>query len=171
MTAWTISTLPVGRGASDPAGEFSVAELAALRRGGLETIATDIDAADSLASTVSKYAAMLATGLTTEETARLLNVSTGRIRQRLAERTLYGIKSGHGYRLLIFQFENAGAVPRVGKVLRALDPALHPVAVLNWFTRPSPELLFDKGETPVSPRDWLLAGGHPDITIALAKDL
>lgn len=171
MAAWAISTLPAGRGSIDPAGELSAVELAALRRGGVKPLKKRAGAADPLASTVSKYAAMLVAGLTTEEAARVLGVSTGRIRQKLAERSLYGIKSGRGHRLPLFQFENAAAVPRVGSVLQALDPGLHPVAVQNWFTRPSPDLFFDQDQTAVSPRDWLLGGGHPDTLVALAKDL
>jgi excisionase family DNA binding protein len=171
MTAWAISTLPAGRGPANAASEFNAAELAALRRGGLEPEASHAGAADPLASTISKYAAMLATGLTTEEAAHLLSVSTGRIRQRLAARTLYGIKSGHGYRLPLFQFERAGAVPRIGEVLQALGPDLHPVAVQNWFTHSCPDLSFNHDERPVSPRDWLLGGGPPSALIALAKDV
>lgn len=171
MTAWAISTLPTGRESVDATSELSATELAALRRGGLKPAARHKGATDPLANTVSKYAAMLATGLTTEEAARLLGVSTGRIRQRLGARTLYGIRSSHGYRLPLFQFEQASAVPHIGRVLHALDPAVHPVAVRNWFTQPSPDLFFDKDETPVSPRDWLLGGGGPDTLIALAKDL
>lgn len=91
------------------------------------------------------------------------------MRQRLAARTLYGIKRGRDWLLPAFQFTEAGAVPQLGAVLPRLQPDLHPVAVANWFTQPSPDLLLE-GE-PVSPRDWLRSGGAPGPVAALAAAL
>ncbi len=39
------------------------------------------------------------------EAARLLGVDPSRVRQRLGERTLYGVKTARGWRLPAFQFD------------------------------------------------------------------
>ena len=120
----------------------------------------------------SKYVALLASALTTREAARLLEVSESRIRQRLSEGTLYGVKAGRENRLPAFQFEGGGEVPGIAEVLTRMDRSVHPVAVLNWFALPNPDLYLDEGEArPVSPRHWLLSGGDPEIPGRLVEEL
>lgn len=115
---------------------------------------------------------MLSAALTTGEVGGRLGVSEGRVRQRLKEGSLYGIKTPKGHRLPVFQFSGDGEVPGVGEVLRSLDPDLHPVAVENWFTMPDPDLYLDEEERrPVSPREWLLVGGSPDAVVPPSGNL
>jgi hypothetical protein len=55
----------------------------------------------------------------------------------------------------------------IGEVLRRVDRSVHPVALLNWFTLPDPDLHLDEGEErAVSPREWLLSGGSPETICA-----
>lgn len=121
---------------------------------------------DPVALTAARFAALLASSLTVPEAAARLRLSPARIRQSLAERTLYGFKYGHEWRLPAFQFAGDARVPGIERVFPQLDPAEHPVEVENWFTLPSAELTVD-GEL-VSPRDWLLSGRPPEVVAEAA---
>jgi hypothetical protein len=103
--------------------------------------------------------------------ATRLGVDPTRVRQRLRERTLYGLRGeSRTWRLPRFQFDDAGhEVPHIGQVLRVLPPGLHPRAVEGFLNSPKPELMSD-GE-PHTPRDWLLSGGPADPVVALATSL
>ncbi len=51
-------------------------------------------------------------------------------------------------------------IPNITAVNAALDPELHPVAVLNWYTTPNPDLFIENDiDHPVSPLKWFQAGG------------
>ena len=94
------------------------------------------------------------------------------MRQRLKERTLYGVKAGRENRLPAFQFEGGREVPGIGEVLRHVDRSMHPVALSNWFTLPNQDLNLDEEkERAVSPREWLLSGGEPKVLVPLAEEL
>jgi len=164
--------LPTGRWVSEPEGRFSASEAAALREGGLDLSPFSPDEPDPLATTAARYAAMLATALTTKEAANLLGVTEGRVRQRLKEKTLYGLKAGRENRLPAFQFEGGREVRGIGEILTRVDRSVHPVALLNWFTMGDPDLYLDEvEESAVSPRDWLLSGGFPGTLAPLAEEL
>ena len=91
---------------------------------------------------------------------------------RLKDGTLYGVKAGRENRLPAFQFEGGGEVPGIAEVLARIDRSVHPVAVLNWFVLPNPDLYLEEDEArPVSPRHWLLSGGDPEVPARLAEDL
>ncbi|MDP9478787.1 MAG: DNA-binding protein [Actinomycetota bacterium] len=167
-----ISFLPTGRWVTEPAREFSPAEVAVLEEGGLDLSPPVAEEPDPLARTAAKYAALLATALTTREAAGLLGTGESRVRQRLKEKTLYGVKAGRENRLPAFQFEGGREVPGIAEVLRHVDRSLHPVALSNWFTLPNPDLYLDEEEErAVSPREWLLSGGTPAVLVPLAEDL
>jgi hypothetical protein len=55
--------------------------------------------------------------------------------------------------------------------LKRVDRSLHPVAVLNWFMLPNSDLFLDEEASPVSPRQWLLSGGDPEVLVHLAEEL
>lgn len=169
---WVIASLPTGRWVAEPAGELSSGEAAVLEEGGLDLSPSAAEEPDPLARTATKYAALLATALTTKEAARLLGTGESRVRQRLKEGTLYAVKAGRENRLPAFQFEGGKEVPGIGEVLRHVDRSLHPVALLNWFTLPDPDLHLDKEEErAISPREWLLSGGAPEVLVPLAEEL
>jgi hypothetical protein len=68
----------------------------------------------------------------------VLGVDANRVRQRLGAKpwALYGVKHRRSWRLPRFQFDDAGLglVPGMDEVLPHLDPALHPLSVVHWFT-------------------------------------
>ncbi|MGI9121823.1 MAG: hypothetical protein ACR2FR_02915 [Rubrobacter sp.] len=75
-------------------------------------------------------------------------------------------------RLFAFQFEGGKEVPGIAEVLAHMDRSVHPVAVLNWFVLPNPDLYLDEEETgPVSPRHWLLSGSDPEFLARLVEEL
>lgn len=167
-----LARMPTGRWVPEPADELSPAEAEAMGEGGLDLSPPSSDEPDPLALTAARYAALLASSLTTSEAAGLLGVSEGRIRQRIGKRTLYGVKAGRENRLPVFQFEGGGEVPGVGTIVRALRPGAHPVAVQNFFANPNPDLYLDEEEErPLSPREWLLSGGDPEVLAPLAEEL
>jgi excisionase family DNA binding protein len=172
LVFYVITEMPTGRWVRDPGKEFSEEEIGALQEGGLDLSPQEEGGPDPLARTAAKYVALLASALTTKEAAEVLEVGESRVRQRLSEGTLYGVKAGRENRLPAFQFEGGKEVPGIAQVLKHVDRSLHPVAVLNWFMLPSPDLFFDEEEArPVSPRYWLLSGDEPEVLARLAEDL
>lgn len=147
------------------------AEAEALARGGLDLSPCRGGADDPLARTAAEYAALLASSLSVPEAAARLGVKGSRVRQRLAERTLYGIRLRAGWRLPRFQFAAGGLVPGLDRVLPRLDPELHPVELLAWLTTPNPDLAAGPDEAPLAPLDWLRSGRPPGSVAALAAEL
>jgi hypothetical protein len=156
---------------ADPRHELSPEEASALERGGLSLSLVDLGPADPLVRAAADYAALLASSLTVPQAARRLDVDGSRIRQRLAARTLYGIKLPAGWRLPAFQFAGDRPVPGIDRVLPHLPPRAHPLAVASWFRLPNPDLSLDADETPLAPLDWLKSGGDPQRVAALADAL
>jgi hypothetical protein len=161
---------------SQPADELSAAEAEALTRGGLDlspqgSRASDTTADNALARSAAEYAALVASSVTVAEAARRLDVDGSRIRQRLAARTLYGIRQGAGWRIPSFQFAGNALVPNIERVLPCLSEDLSPLTVLHWFTLPNTDLVRGPDETPTSPLGWLLAGERPEAVADLARDL
>lgn len=158
---------------AEPLRDLSVAEIKVLESGGWavrsEDAATGPDA-DPVFTGAATYWELLTSGLTTRAAAARCGVHESRIRQRLKERSLYGIKQGAAWRLPIFQFAGPRVVPGWERVLPALAEGLHPVSVYRWFTGPCVDLVGVDGQ-PLSPRDWLLAGGDVDAVVAQAADL
>ena len=157
--------------AAEPSGnalhDLTAPEAAALEAGGfdLRPERPDQPADDPLARGAAEYAALLATALTPQQVAQRLGLDSSRIRHRLAERTLYGVKTAAGWRLPLFQFDpsNCAVLPGLGAVLTTLDPEMNPVAIQRWFLRPDPDLEWD-GRS-LCPRDWLLQGGAPAVVV------
>jgi hypothetical protein len=152
--------------------ELTAAEQAVLRRGGLEL--EERPGPDPLAKTAAKYAALIDTSLSTKETGEKTGYGAGRIRQMVADRSIYSILlEGRRY-LPRFQFLDEGRrlVPEIGRVNTVLDPKLHPVEVYNWYTTPNPDLFLDRDvDATVSPLDWLKTGHPVEPVVRLAKQL
>ena len=157
----------------NPRYELTEADAAALERGGLALEPLDeIGADDPIVRTAAIYASLRATSLTVSQTARLLGVSMGRVRQELYARTMYGIKDVSGWALPRWQFSDdlTGLLPGMRQVLPHLDRGLHPVAVYTWMTSPNPDLTVDEHEeVTLSPRDWLRSGRSPHVVATLVK--
>jgi hypothetical protein len=146
-------------------GPLSTGERAALKAGGFRSEAR------SSPPGRSGYEELLATGLSVEEVADRLGVNTSRVRQRLLEGSLYGVKHEGRWTLPRFQLAGNGIVPGLAEVLPIVkDLALHPVAVQRWFGTKQPELVLGEGE-PMTPLEWLREGHPPSAVIELLESL
>jgi excisionase family DNA binding protein len=158
----------------DARDELSRDELGFLADAGVDLMdfaPRDRGVASPLAKTAADYAALLATSLTVSELADRLGVDVSRVRQRLTQHTLYGIKDGKVWRIPRFQLDDAGQVLIPG--LHRVAPhwvGVHPIEVMRWFTLPHVDLA-GLEEQSVSPRDWLLTGGDFGVIAALAEEL
>ena len=155
----------------DPRRELGAAEIAALEQGGFELDPLVLDDTHPLIRSAAAYAALIGSSLSVAQAAARLHVAGSRVRQRLGERSLYGIKMRSGWRLPLFQFTEQGTVPGIDVVLPRLDPTLHPLSVVGWFTTPNPDLTYGDEEEPVSALTWLMAGCSPDPVVALASSV
>lgn len=146
------------------------AEVDVARAGGLEPVPT-WGTVDPLLQGVVALASLIRTGLTTREAASRLGVTDARVRQRLADRTLLAIRTGHTWRLPLFQFVGAAELPGWEEVCRRLPPGASPVAIERWLSLPHPDLATGDDESPASPRAWLLAGRPSAVVAGLAGEL
>jgi hypothetical protein len=168
---------PLNTGTSRPsdrhaAGELSAGELSALHGVGAFKDKTPVDAGnDPLLRSQAQYMALLEESLSTAEAAKLLKVDVTRVRQRLRERSLFGLEYEGTWRLPRFQFERRLVIPGLALALKALPPDLLPLDVVDWFLLPEPELQIEDAPAPMSPREWLLSGRPIDIVVRLAGDL
>ncbi len=156
----------------DPRKELKAEQVELLERGGFELDRLEFGLEDPIARTAFEYAVLRATALTTQKAAKRLGVNDSRVRQRLSERALYGIKAGDEWRLPAFQFARKGLVPGIDRVFPGLSRSLSPVAVHRWFHTPTPDLEAREGQARVlSPLQWLLSGNDPDVVAKLARGL
>lgn len=165
MVGFAIARLQQSVYPPEPRADLSQAEAETLSRGGLDLRSRGEGEPSALARTTAKYAALLETSLTTAEAAERLGVDPARVRQRLGEGSLYGIRTPKGWRLPAFQFGEDNAVPGLEEVLPRLESHLHPVAVHNFFTLPHGDLYAGEVGRALSPREWLKAG-YPARAVA-----
>jgi hypothetical protein len=164
-----VATLPSAGMRVTSANELTQAEAEALARGGFVLDRRDYGPNDPYLRGVAMYATLVASSLSVAEAAVLLHVDESRVRQRLAKRTLYGMKVDNTWHLPTFQFHDGRLIHGFDRVVTALDPNLSPVAVYQWFTSPDGD--FRINGAPVSPREWLLRGEDPEPLAAFAADL
>ena len=149
---------------------LSATELDALRSVGLSTERwREAGRTDPLAQSIADYMALLDTSLTTGQAAKYLKVDASRIRQRLRERSLYGVEYDGEKRLPRFQFERRKVVPGLADILVELPARLGPLDVAEWFLSPNPDLELEDRSAPISPREWLLSGKPVETVVALAR--
>lgn len=166
----TTATSP--HGSRRGAAELSTAELTALQGVGAFKDDLPIGAdSDPLLHSQAQYMALLEESLSAAEAAKLLRVDVTRVRQRLRERSLYGLEYEGTWRLPRFQFERRLVIPGLAQVLKALPPDLFPLDVIDWFLQPEPDLQHESDAAPLSPRTWLLSGRPIDAVVKLASDL
>jgi hypothetical protein len=149
---------------------LSATEVDALRSVGLSTQRwNSAGRTDPLAQSIADYMALLETSLTTSQAAKYLKVDPSRIRQRLRERSLYGVEYDGERRLPRFQFERRKVIPGLSEVLAELPGRLSPLDVTEWFLSPNPDLEIGDRDEPISPRDWLLSARPVESVVALAR--
>jgi hypothetical protein len=149
---------------------LTAGEIDALESVGLSTAAWSGSAnQDPLMRSIADYMALIETSLTTGQAAGYLKLDVSRIRQRLRERSLYGIEYDGERRLPRFQFERKQVLPGLREVIGALPEHLNPLDVVEWFLSPNPDLEVARQDAPLSPRDWLLHGEPVTAVVALAQ--
>lgn len=177
-----VSLLPIGSPeraeirAQFGSDELTSTESAALRRGGVGLAELRVGSTLALAArrkADSRFRALFGRGLTVGRAAATLGVTSGRVRQRLLARELYGIKLGdRDWRLPAFQFQRGGLVPGIDKVIGRLPEDIGPMAVHGFFTTPNPDLTTrDEAEDPLTPLEWLRGGNPSEAVAVLAEDL
>jgi hypothetical protein len=129
----------------------------------------DDDLPDPVEATILAYEAIARTALSTKQAAEVLRTVPRRIRQRLHNRTLYGIMRSGRWFLPAFQFSGHKGVPGLSQVLPNLAADLHPVELLTWLTLPNADLRV-RGRA-VSPLEWLHSGRRVAPVVALGRDL
>lgn len=107
--------------------------------------------------------------LRSKEVAELLGCSPSRVSHRYKEGSLYGFHP-RGAQILFpdWQFDGAQTIPHLGAVIAALDPDAPAVLVRRFMEQATDNLDI---EGPISPRDWLLAGGDPAPVLQTAPHL
>lgn len=155
----------------DAQGGLPAAEQAVLRAGGLDL--EPQSGPDPLARTAVKYAAIVERSLTSREVAERLRLAGGRVRQLIADRSLYSFLMDSRRLIPEFQFlPDGGLVPNIAVVNRVLSPRLHPVEVFNWLHARNSDLFRDEDlDATVSPLDWLKAGYDASRVALLARRL
>lgn len=149
---------------------LSAGEIDALQSVGLSTERwRRQERTDPLAQSIADYMALLDTSLTTSQAAKYLKVDPSRIRQRLRERSLYGVEYDGEKRLPRFQFERHKVLPGLAHVLAELPRHLGPLDIAEWFLSPNPDLEFEGRPEQLSPREWLLSGRSVETVVALAR--
>ena len=167
----TTDALPTST-SSSRASDLSAAETTALRNVGAFKDETPIQVDnDPLIRSQAQYMALLEESHSAAEAAKLLHVDVSRVRQRLRERSLFGIEHEGSWRLPRFQFERRLVIPGLAQILKALPPDLFPLDVVDWFLLPDSDLQLDSDTAALSPRDWLLSGRPIDAVVTLAGDL
>jgi hypothetical protein len=154
------------------ATDLSVSETAALRSvGAFKDRVAILPDNDPLIRSQAEFMALLEESLSAAETAKLLGVDVSRVRQRLRERSLFGIEHEGSWRLPRFQFEHRLVIPGFARILNALPSDLFPLDVVDWFVLTDPDLQLDRDASPLSPREWLLSGRPVETVVTLARDL
>ncbi|TNC21925.1 DNA-binding protein [Amycolatopsis alkalitolerans] len=153
----------------EPAHFFTPAQRQALGEVGLDLSPYQEDEPDYRARSVAAQAVLAESALTVADAARLLGVDPSRVRHRLAARRLAGWKDHTGWRLPAWQFARDGVLPGLDAVLAAVPEGEPALAVAAFMSRRQDDLVL-AGE-PVTPREWLLAGGDPRPVAALASTL
>jgi hypothetical protein len=153
-------------------GDLSVAETAALRSVGAFKDELPIRPDnDPLIRSQAEFMALLEESLSAAQAAKLLQVDVSRVRQRLRERSLFGIEHEGSWRLPRFQFERRLVIPGLARILNALPSDLFPLDIVDWFLLSDPDLQLESDASPLSPRAWLLSGRPVETVVALARDL
>jgi hypothetical protein len=113
---------------------------------------------------------LLRRSFTAHDIAAKWGVDDSRIRHRVRNRVLFGVRIGRALRLPTWQFDDElRPLPGLSAVLAALPEGMHPREVEGFMTTPQADLRV-RGRD-VSPRDWLLTGGDAAQVAAHAADL
>ena len=150
--------------------ELTAQELALLRQAGVD-VDEHPDREDPLGAYAAAFGAILATSLSpAQAAARLGGVTQVRVRQTIADGTLYAVRIDGRWKIPSFQFHEDALVPNIGAVNAVVPRTLDAVSVLRWYTTPDGELETPDGHA-LSPLAWLQGGRDPAPVVDIARDL
>ncbi|MEA2023193.1 MAG: hypothetical protein U9N79_02750 [Actinomycetota bacterium] len=132
---------------------ISVSELDVLSR---YRTAGDAEVALELASAARLRTQIVDSALTVRAVAGLLGVNGSRIRQRLADHSIYGVKRDNKWRIPKWQFDDKGLLPGIDEFNRHIDHDVDVVELHGFLHSPNVDLVVN-GER-ISPLVWLQAG-------------
>lgn len=137
----------------------------------LKAVGVDLTPDDALVETVlaagrEAVAQLYANAYTPEELADRLELDVDRIHTLIEGGHLISFPDDD--RIAAWQIADAAIVPGLVHVSDAAR-GVHPLTMEAFMTRPNVDLDIDG--VHVSPRGWLLAGGHPDAVARLAEGL
>lgn len=141
-----------------------------LRRGGFRLQPLPRTMSDVATRTQALATRLLTTGHTVDETAHLLGRSVTAVRRLINRKMIYAVPRDGDWIVPDFQFDDGRLISGIDVVMPHIPNDAHIVEVYTWFTSPSPDLEGEDGR-PLSPRDWLRAGGPTDPIVAQAVDL
>ena len=155
----------------DAASGLTAEEQAVLKEGGLTL--EPLPGSDPLADTAVKYAAIITRSLSTREVSQRLRLTSSRVRQMIADHSLYSFLIDGNRYIPVFQFgEDDRLIPNIIRVNKVLNARLHPVEVYNWYHLPHVDLFLNQDiDAIVSPLDWLKGGQDTEILVRLAARL
>lgn len=119
----------------------------------------------------AQYAQLIASAYSQAEVARLLDVTTSRVRQRTDNGSLYAIVADQGRVYPRWQFNTGQTLPGLAMVLRAINEQAHPLAVERFMLTPHPDLSAASLGEALCPRDWLLTGHDVHAVVLMAAEL
>jgi hypothetical protein len=115
-------------------------------------------------------AAQAAGTLSRTDVAERLAIDPSRVSHQTTAGDLYAYKLTRGRPVYPdWQFQGKQVIPHLREVLAAVPARTHPVALYTFMTTPDSALLV--GDRPLSPRQWLDAGGAPEPVRELAQTL
>jgi hypothetical protein len=119
------------------------------------------------------YELLLRGSFTLEHASKLLGVNPSRLRQRLGQRTLYGIKEARSWRLPKFQFDtkHKKLVRGIEKVFPRIRGDAQALEVATWFSVPHQDLVVGVDDERVTPLAWLSSGASPETVADLAEEI
>lgn len=152
----------------EPNHAFTEAQQEALAGSG--SLVIEMPPVSRRASVRTKLAArqVLDGALTVAQVAQKLGVTESRVRQRVAQRSLYSVRSAHGTVFPVFQFEDEGTIPGWDEVAPHFPADAHLVSVTRFMDATHEDLDVD-GDV-VSPREWLASGGSAEAVAELVDD-
>ena len=154
----------------DPSHYFTHEQRDALTDVGLDLSPQTQDEPDHRARTVAAHAVLAEGALTVAEAATKLGVDDSRIRHRLARGRLTGWKDpGGGWRMPAWQFTASSVLPGLETVLRTMPQDQPALVVAAFMSTPQSDLVINGRSA--TPRQWLLAGGDPELVAELIEPL
>ncbi|HCS65947.1 MAG TPA: hypothetical protein DIW64_18810 [Cellvibrio sp.] len=113
-----------------------------------------------------------------EQVCERLGIDNKTLRQYIGNHRVYAIKVMHDenrrkrkFLFPVFQFDGSQIIPRLSTALKYVSKDTHPAAINKFFLMPTDELKSRKVNGPISPRDWLIAGGAVVDVIRMIQEL